>query len=261
MNPKEFSINPAQAVVRAQSEIKVKVTLCSNIVKKYAYKLHVDVQGIGKSILTLPITARTIVPQIRIKTAFLNLGRCFVNHTYNENVLIENQSDLPAKYSLIEQTKNDNTTILYTSKKPQGIIPPNKTIAVPIDFVVMYVMECEEQLSFLQFGLPDHYLSTKVISKGEGPVVYCTPEKVDYGTVEVLNENTKIITMENESLIPALYNIDMLRKDTVFTVFPCKGTLQPGKSINLEVTAFLDDSLSFQDKMLVSVDKGQMVSV
>ena len=56
------------------------------------------------------------------------------------------------------QTKNDNTTILYTSKKPQGIIPPNKTIAVPIDFVVMFVMECEELLNFLQFGLPDHYL-------------------------------------------------------------------------------------------------------
>ena len=55
-----------KAVIRAQSEIKVKVTLCSNTVKKYSYKLHVDVQGIGKSILTLPITAKTIVPQIRV---------------------------------------------------------------------------------------------------------------------------------------------------------------------------------------------------
>ena len=27
-----------------------------------------------------------------------------------------------------------------------------------MDYIVLYVTDCEEQLNFLQFGLPDHYL-------------------------------------------------------------------------------------------------------
>ena len=55
-----------KGVIRPQSEMNIHVTLCSNTLKKYDCLLHVDVHGIGKSILTLPLSANTIVPAIEV---------------------------------------------------------------------------------------------------------------------------------------------------------------------------------------------------
>uniref|UniRef100_A0A3Q1FMQ5 HYDIN/VesB/CFA65-like Ig-like domain-containing protein n=1 Tax=Acanthochromis polyacanthus TaxID=80966 RepID=A0A3Q1FMQ5_9TELE len=52
--PAEFAVSPASNFVRAMSD----VTLCSNTVKRYRLGLTVDVEGVGKEILTLPINAR-----------------------------------------------------------------------------------------------------------------------------------------------------------------------------------------------------------
>lgn len=56
--PREFKITPDEGHLAPQSEVKVKVELCSNTVKKYEVELVVDVEGVGDAMLTLPITAR-----------------------------------------------------------------------------------------------------------------------------------------------------------------------------------------------------------
>ena len=38
---------------------------------------------------------------------------------------------------------------------------------------------------------------------GEGPVVHVTPTEIDWGQTPVLTTVTKIVTLSNESLIPA----------------------------------------------------------
>jgi hypothetical protein len=51
----------------------------------------------------------------------------------------------------------------------------------------------------------------QVTCVGEGPVVHVTPTHIDYGTISVLNDVTKIVRMSNESLIPAQFSCAMVR--------------------------------------------------
>uniref|UniRef100_A0A672ZM34 HYDIN/VesB/CFA65-like Ig-like domain-containing protein n=1 Tax=Sphaeramia orbicularis TaxID=375764 RepID=A0A672ZM34_9TELE len=48
--PVEFTVSPCYSIV----------TLCSNTVKRYRLTLAVDVEGVGKEVLTLPISARLV---------------------------------------------------------------------------------------------------------------------------------------------------------------------------------------------------------
>ena len=58
MPPREFEISPSKGKLAPQSEMKIKVDLCSNTVKKYDLSMVVDVEGVGDEIVTLPISAR-----------------------------------------------------------------------------------------------------------------------------------------------------------------------------------------------------------
>ena len=56
--PKEFDIMPASGTIQPQSEMSIKIDLCSNTPKKYDMVLVVDVEGVGNQVLTLPISAK-----------------------------------------------------------------------------------------------------------------------------------------------------------------------------------------------------------
>ena len=60
LSPKEFDIIPASGTIQPQSELKVRVELCSNTIKKYEMVLVVDVDGVGDEVLTLPVTAKYV---------------------------------------------------------------------------------------------------------------------------------------------------------------------------------------------------------
>uniref|UniRef100_A0A3B4CPM5 HYDIN/VesB/CFA65-like Ig-like domain-containing protein n=1 Tax=Pygocentrus nattereri TaxID=42514 RepID=A0A3B4CPM5_PYGNA len=56
--PREFKVTPSAGTIRAQSQMDIQVTLCSNTVQQYTLALVVDVQGVGEEVLALPIRAR-----------------------------------------------------------------------------------------------------------------------------------------------------------------------------------------------------------
>ena len=45
---------------------------------------------------------------------------------------------------------------------------------------------------------------------GEGPVIHVVPAHVDYGTIPVLTDISKIVQLSNESLIPAQFSCSMV---------------------------------------------------
>ena len=49
---------------------------------------------------------------------------------------------------------------------------------------------------------------------GEGPVVHVTPTELDWGQTPVLTDVIKIVTLSNESLIPAPFCCTLVRTTT-----------------------------------------------
>ena len=56
--PIEFQIRPARGIIPPQSEIKVHVDFTPKSIQKYDTFLQVDIDGVGKNLFSLPITAK-----------------------------------------------------------------------------------------------------------------------------------------------------------------------------------------------------------
>ena len=93
--------------------------LCSNTVKKYESSLVVDIENVGENVGSLAMTARCVVPQVTVLTPILDFGRCFLRHPYEHHAKLQNETDLPAKYDLLPQMVDSDTSILFTSPKPR----------------------------------------------------------------------------------------------------------------------------------------------
>ena len=62
---------------------------------------------------------RCIVPLITVLSPILDYGRCFLRHQYEHSMKLHNDSDLPAKYELLQQHINEDTPIIYKSPQPK----------------------------------------------------------------------------------------------------------------------------------------------
>ncbi|XP_052816168.1 hydrocephalus-inducing protein homolog isoform X2 [Mya arenaria] len=108
------------------------------------------------------------------------------------------------------------------------------------------------------FGSPDPYMSVHVACIGEGPVVHVMPLELDWGVVPVLQDKPKTILLSNESLIPARFTAHMVRPKSVYRVEPSDGEIPPEKSLEVTVTACLEDSVRFHDKLQVNFLESQV---
>ncbi|XP_071312753.1 hydrocephalus-inducing protein homolog [Agelaius tricolor] len=58
VEPREFTMNPSQGTILPQGHQDIEVTLCSNTVMEFYRRMLVDLEGIGKGVATLILTAR-----------------------------------------------------------------------------------------------------------------------------------------------------------------------------------------------------------
>ncbi|CAG5135277.1 unnamed protein product, partial [Candidula unifasciata] len=99
----------------------VTVNLVPNTVRKYEVALVVDVERVGEEIISLPITAKSLVPEITSAMPVLNYGRCFLRYPYEQQISLHNDTDLAAKYEIVRQNEDHAETlpISYGSPKPK----------------------------------------------------------------------------------------------------------------------------------------------
>ncbi|XP_074403746.1 hydrocephalus-inducing protein homolog [Zonotrichia albicollis] len=103
VEPREFTINPSQGTILPQGHQDIEVTLCSNTVMDFYRRLLVDLEGIGKGVAALIITARCLVPELQVSSPVLLCDECHLKVPYERKILIRNPSHLPGCYGLIPQ--------------------------------------------------------------------------------------------------------------------------------------------------------------
>lgn len=91
---------------------------------------------------------------------------------------------------------------------------------------------------------------------GEGLVVNVTPTHINWSRYPVLTPVKKIVTLSNQAVINAEFECVMTSDRTVFSVEPVSGVVPAEGTLELTVTAELDDSIQFTDKLTVVVFHG-----
>uniref|UniRef100_A0A670KA82 HYDIN axonemal central pair apparatus protein n=1 Tax=Podarcis muralis TaxID=64176 RepID=A0A670KA82_PODMU len=252
--PKEFTITPNRGTIRSQGIMDIQVTLCSNTVKTYETALVVDVKGSGEDVLALPITARCSTPPLHVANPILNFGRCFLKFPYQQMVKLVNESDLPGCYGVLPQVSSVSLTVLHSSPLPCGIIQPHSTVEIPLALEVQEKGQQEAVAFIAVFGNEVFPLTIQLVSFGEGPVVYVHPAKLDFGPIQVLKDVSRVLYLSNQSVIPAPFEAQMARSNSLWRIEPNKGIVPPENEISLMLIANLDDTVLFQDKVNLSIE-------
>uniref|UniRef100_A0A8C3CDK8 HYDIN protein n=1 Tax=Cairina moschata TaxID=8855 RepID=A0A8C3CDK8_CAIMO len=253
LKPSEFTITPCRGTVRSQGLLDIQVTLCSNTVRQYELALVVDVDGVGKEVLALLLTARCVVPPLRVLNPTVKFGRCFLKHPYQQELTLVNDSDVPGCYGLLPQHK-EGAAVWYSSPAPCGIIQPRSSVQVPVVLAAQVTGEQCTAAELAVFGREGAPLKIHLVSTGEGPVVYVHPSKIDFGNIQVLQDATRILNLSNQAVIPASFWAEMVGKGSRWRIEPSRGEIPAGAEVFVAVIANLDDTKKFKDKVKLCIE-------
>ncbi|XP_067327017.1 hydrocephalus-inducing protein homolog [Anolis sagrei] len=247
--PKEFAISPSHGTIRPQGAMDIQVTLCSNTVKSYETALVVDVKGSGEDVLALPITARCLTPPLRLADPTLNFGHCFLRFPYQRMATLVNDTNLFGCYGLLPQKPTESPAILHSSPEPCGIVYPHSTVEIPLTLEVQQRGRQEVTALVAIFGDQDLPLKLQLVTFGEGPVVYVYPAELDFGSIPVLQDVPRVLSLANQSVIPAPFEAQMARPHSLWRIEPSSGIVPPQAEVSLLLIAHLNDTVLFQDKV------------
>ncbi|XP_035754614.1 hydrocephalus-inducing protein homolog isoform X2 [Egretta garzetta] len=250
----EFTIRPCRGTIRPQGFLDIQVTLCSNTVKRYELALVVDVDGVGKEVLALLLTARCVVPLLQVLNPIVTFGRCFLKFPYQQNLTLVNNSDLPGCYGLLPQEHKEDAAVWYSSPVPRGIIQPRSSVEVPLTLEAQVTGEQETVAHIAVFGSEASPLKIHLVSIGEGPVVYVHPSKINFGSIQVLQDACRTLRLSNQAVIPASFWAEMAGKCSCWRIEPSKGVIPPETEVSLTVIVNLDDTEKFKDEVNLFIE-------
>ncbi|XP_064015890.1 LOW QUALITY PROTEIN: hydrocephalus-inducing protein homolog [Pogoniulus pusillus] len=242
LKPCEFSISPGRGTIRALSCMDVQVTLCSNTVGTYKLALVVDVDGVGQELLSLPLTARCVVPALRVPSPVVPFGRCYLKLPAQQLLPLVNDSDLPGCYLLLPQEHQEDAAVLYSSPVPCGIIQAHSCVEVPVRLAAQVAGEQHTAAHVVLFGRAEAPLEIHLVSLGAGPVVSVHPSSIDLGSVQVLQDSSRSLQLCNQSPIPASFRARLPAGGSCWRVEPSQGEVPAGGEVSLRVTANLRDT-------------------
>ncbi|CAM9137355.1 unnamed protein product, partial [Bubo scandiacus] len=152
LRPTEFTIKPRRGTIRPLGLLDIQVTLCSNTVKSYELALVVDVCGVGKAVSALLLTARCMVPPLRVLDPIVMFGRCFLKFPYQQMLTLVNDSDLPGCYRVLPQEHKEDASVWYSSPVPWGIVQPRSSVEVPLTLEAQVMGEQDTVAHVAVFG-------------------------------------------------------------------------------------------------------------
>ncbi|NXX95861.1 HYDIN protein, partial [Centropus bengalensis] len=257
LRPIEFTIKPCRGTICPQGFLDIQVTLCSNTVKRYELALMVDVEGVGEEVSALLLTARCTVPLLRVLNPVVMFGRCFLKVPSQQMLTLVNDSDLPGCYRLLPQDHEDAAAVWYSSPVPCGIIQPHSSVEVPLILEAQVMGEQKTGARVAVFGSEGAPLEINLVSTGEGPVVYVHPRKINFGSIKVLQDASRTLSLFNQTAAPASFQAEMTGKSSRWRIEPSKGAIPPETEVSVTVIANLDDTDKFKDKVKVFIENSR----
>jgi hydrocephalus-inducing protein len=152
--PQEFELSPETAVIIPFEKQKITVDFTAYSVKMYEVFLTVDIEGVGSNLLSLPVRADSRSPtvsgcfwidswfhlklnylfQLILSSTVLDFGDCFINHNYEQQIQIQNETDLPARFEIIPQDEFSQALAHISTPTPKGVVPANRDLPFAISF-------------------------------------------------------------------------------------------------------------------------------
>ncbi|XP_050840231.1 hydrocephalus-inducing protein-like [Serinus canaria] len=162
---------------------------------EFRRRMLVDVEGIGKGVATLTITAsisdspgaislpRCLVPELQVSPYVLQYDECHLKVPYERTLVIRNPSHLPGCYRLIPQKRKEDSAVFYSSPQPCGIVQPQSTAEIPVVVEVQALGEHRTNILIGVFGDERNPLRAQLWSSGRLSETSPSPRVTDLGRI------------------------------------------------------------------------------
>jgi hydrocephalus-inducing protein len=256
----DFLLEPSTGTLAPGAEAEIFLNLHPQIVGFYDLFVLVDVVGVAEGLLTVPISATCVAPQVTLEIVKVDFGRCFLGLEYIATVRLTNTTGLPGCYEL--DALDDGSGMSISSPEATGTVAADSVAEVTIAMTADKLGELTRMISFRILGDESGPLDLRCGCIGEGAVVSVHPGDLKWGKQQVLVDAPKELTVTNESRISAAFSCSFLGGDgSVFSCSPMAGQLEPGASVKLTVIANLNNTSPFTDTLFVAVEKGRQIEV
>ena len=168
------------------------------------------------------------------------MGRTFLNYPNERYIRLQNSTSLPMRYQF---SYPPSEHLHFQSAESEGVIDANTTRDIPLTVTVKQLGDITERVDIHRVGSRDASLALEVTATGTGPVLFIEPSEVRYGTISVLDEHTQILSLSNESPIPAVFRCEFDKKNSCFSCLPNSGVVEPHTPIEVRIIARLNDRL------------------
>ena len=183
---------------------------------------------------------RSTVPRVTLHNETIDLGRTFLNHPNERYVRLQNSTSLPMRYQFIYPRSG---RLQFDSVEREGVVEANTTRDIPLTITIKQLGDITEKLEVHRVGARDAPLEVQITATGTGPVLFIDPNEIRFGTISVLDEHTQILSLSNESPIPAVFHCESEKKNSCFSCIPNSSVVEPHTSMDVRVIAKLNDRL------------------
>eukprot|EP00939_MAST-03C_sp_MAST-3C-sp1_P000134 g134.t1 len=258
----EFRMHPPSGTIEAGDRLEIEVVLTSRTLKSYDYLLTIDVEGVGRDLLSIPVYAQSLVPEVSLATEELRYGNCFIRYPYKRKVTLVNESDeLRARYEILPQIQHTKIFGTFTPKGYKGIIEPGCKADVDVSLVCARLGPVSMPVYVRIEGSEKPPLVPKIKAICIGPIVKPSKYKLDWGKTPCLHDHSRKLVLRNESPIPAKIECMIEEMRSKFRVDIVNHELGPNEDVELTLTVNLDDIVTFSDNLTVEVNEGATVNV
>ncbi|XP_069731691.1 hydrocephalus-inducing protein-like [Phaenicophaeus curvirostris] len=246
-----FTFHPQKGIVSPHGFQVIKISFSSTTLGKFTEEFRFRVNGSAEP---LTLTIGCVVPLLRALNPVVTFGQCFLEVPYQQMVTLVNDSDLPGCYRILPQEYKDATAVQYSSLVPCGIIQPHGWVQIPFTLQTRVMGEQDTVARVMTIGREGSPLEIHLVSFGEGPVVCVHPSKIDFGSIQVLQDVSQTLHLSNQSPTPASFWAEMAGKCSCWRIEPSKGVIPPNAELPVAVTANLDDTEIFNDEVKVFIE-------
>ncbi|XP_010701203.1 hypothetical protein LPMP_301780 [Leishmania panamensis] len=281
----DLSISPSTGAIAPRATQAVTITLYSRTVGDYDTALLVEVVDVDDVLDAIPLKATCMVPALFCNVTELSFGGVFVGYPATLNVTVLNESALTGMFEfalvggdVLSDVVAVELPVPTEHENGAHWLPPHQTVQMPVTLTALRAGKLHFSIVFRVLGMDAAATPPQTIlvsAMASGPHVEMQPSTLQFGTVDVLREEVKELTLKNTSPVPAPFSLVFHRygglfaaaarvegdakgstlttlpfpRVPVFTMEPADGVLEPHSVLTVRVRAKPDEAMVFTDTL------------
>lgn len=257
---REFSIIPDFGILEPHATREISVEFMPLMKKEYNVQMKLIPFDTEKSEIIIPIHSQVICPDVQLKNPVINIGEVFLGVKIHNTLIAINSTKYKARYEFLDPLDASILEARITPDQKIGSISELSEVGIPFIFECLVVGPINITRYVSIAGLDKENLSFKICGHCIGPKIVLNKEKIDFGTLQLLEKAERTLILTNDSPITAKIKFS-LNDTTNFSISSVEQEIQPNSSFTLTIESSLNHETHYKAKLTIYIENSVPIDV